>query len=163
MQSRRDFLASTSSAVAAGLVGPRVAFANEPPPEMTTLRLPREPNICPAPQYIAEDLLRAEGFTAIRYVENTAVDAVARGAIDFDLFAAPVVITLLDAGAPVTALAGVHSGCYELFAHDPIRTLSDLRGKRIAIRRQRRRGPPAAHAHGRARRSGPAGGHRLDC
>jgi NitT/TauT family transport system substrate-binding protein len=30
-------------------------------------------------------------------------------------------------------LAGIHSGCYELFAHEPIRTISELRGKSIAI------------------------------
>ena len=40
---------------------------------------------------------------------------------------------LLDAGEPITALAGVHSGCYELFAHEPIRTVSDLKGKRVAL------------------------------
>ena len=39
----------------------------------------------------------------------------------------------MDQGVPVTALSGVHSGCYELFAHAPIRTISELRGKRIAI------------------------------
>ncbi len=39
----------------------------------------------------------------------------------------------LDAGEPITALAGVHSGCYELFAHEPIRTISDLKGKRVGI------------------------------
>ena len=39
----------------------------------------------------------------------------------------------LDAGEPVTALAGVHAGCYELFAHEPIRTISDLKGKRVGI------------------------------
>ena len=35
----------------------------------------------------------------------------------------------LDAGQPITALAGVHLGCYELFAHEPVRTISDLKGK----------------------------------
>jgi NitT/TauT family transport system substrate-binding protein len=30
-------------------------------------------------------------------------------------------------------LAGVHVGCYELFAHEPIRTISDLKGKRVGI------------------------------
>ena len=35
---------------------------------MTTIRIGYDPNICVAPQYIAEELLRAEGFTDIRYV-----------------------------------------------------------------------------------------------
>jgi NitT/TauT family transport system substrate-binding protein len=39
----------------------------------------------------------------------------------------------MDNGVPITALSGVHSGCYELFAHEPIHTISELRGKRIAI------------------------------
>jgi NitT/TauT family transport system substrate-binding protein len=30
-------------------------------------------------------------------------------------------------------LAGVHVGCYELFAHEPIRSLSDLKGRRVGI------------------------------
>jgi NitT/TauT family transport system substrate-binding protein len=37
------------------------------------------------------------------------------------------------AGEPFTALAGLHPGCYELFVHEPIRTISDLRGKRVGI------------------------------
>jgi hypothetical protein len=34
-----------------------------------------------------------------------------------------------------TALSGVRSGCSELFANEPIRTISDLRGKKIGIDR----------------------------
>ena len=34
---------------------------------------------------------------------------------------------------PITALAGVHTGCFELFAHEPIRTISDLKGKKVGI------------------------------
>ena len=33
----------------------------------------------------------------------------------------------------VTALAGVHAGCFELFAHEPIRTVRDLKGKRVGV------------------------------
>ena len=39
----------------------------------------------------------------------------------------------LDAGVPITAVAGVHAGCFELFAHEPIRTISDLKGKKVGI------------------------------
>ena len=35
---------------------------------------------------------------------------------------------------PITALAGVHPGCFELFAHEPIRTISDLKGKKVGVR-----------------------------
>ena len=39
----------------------------------------------------------------------------------------------MDTGVPVKALAGLHPGCFELFAHEPIRTISDLKGKKIGI------------------------------
>jgi NitT/TauT family transport system substrate-binding protein len=63
IHSRRDFLASLTSAGAAGVLGARPALAEEGPPEVTTIRLRRDPSICVAPWYIAEDLLRAEGFS----------------------------------------------------------------------------------------------------
>ena len=135
MQSRRDFLASASLAAAAGVLAARRSLADDGPPETTTIRLVQDANICIAPGYIAEDLLRAEGFTEIRYVASTSDDPVARSEVDFDLVSGVALIAYLDAGQPLTALAGIHSGCYELFAHDPIRTVSDLKGKRIAIRR----------------------------
>jgi NitT/TauT family transport system substrate-binding protein len=137
MQSRRDFLAGLSAAGAAGLVNARESLADEGPPEVTTVRLRRDPSICVAPWYIAEDLLRAEGFTDIRYVSTpqglAQVQMVARGEIDFSLFFAASLIFRLDAGVPITALAGVHPGCFELFAHEPIRTISDLKGKKVGI------------------------------
>jgi NitT/TauT family transport system substrate-binding protein len=135
MQSRRDFLTTVSAAGAAGVFGARAALANEPPPEVTMIRLSRDANICLAPGYIAEDLLRAEGFTDIRYLTDTPVDAVARGDIDFEFYFAGQVVSHLDSGWPITPLAGIHSGCYELFAHPPIQTVSDLKGRRVGIRR----------------------------
>jgi NitT/TauT family transport system substrate-binding protein len=136
MQSRRDFLASTSLAAAAGIVGTRTPLADEGPPEVTALRLGRYPNICGAPVVIAEDLLRAEGFTEFRYVSDLPVDAVARREIDFDLETAAWIAYQVDAGEPITALAGVHPGCYELFAHEPIQAISDLKSKRVGIGQQ---------------------------
>jgi NitT/TauT family transport system substrate-binding protein len=132
-QSRRDFLASASLAAAVGVLGARASLADEGPPETTTLRLARVPAICVAPGYIADALLRAEGFTDIRYIPDRPVDAVARGQIDFDLETAAWIASNVDAGQPITALAGVHVGCYELFAHEPIRSISDLKGRRVGI------------------------------
>ncbi len=43
--------------------------AAEPPPETTRLRFFKFPGICLAPQYVAEGLLRAEGFTDVQYLE----------------------------------------------------------------------------------------------
>jgi NitT/TauT family transport system substrate-binding protein len=133
LHSRRDVLAAMAAAGAAGLLDARGALAAEPPPEVTTLRLARIPAICVAPGYIADALLRAEGFTDIRYVPIAHGNAVARGEIDFHLETAAWIVSNVDAGEPITALAGVHVGCYELFAHEPIRTISDLKGKRVGV------------------------------
>jgi NitT/TauT family transport system substrate-binding protein len=137
MQSRRHFLASLSAAGAVGVLGARTSLADEGPPETTTIRLPRDPSICIAPEQIADALLRAEGFTDIRYVQvSHSGDAVVRGEVDFGSETAAWVVTYLDAGQPITALAGIHVGCYELFAHEPVRTISDLKGKRVGIPQQ---------------------------
>ncbi|HVE49117.1 MAG TPA: ABC transporter substrate-binding protein [Casimicrobiaceae bacterium] len=122
-----------------GLIGTR-AVAAEPPPETTRLRLGKVPSICLAPQYVAEDLLRAEGFSQIQYVgEGLSAaglsGAQAMGAGQFDIsmnFAAPLVIAL-DQGAPIVLLGGVHVGCFELYATERVRTIKDLKGKTVAI------------------------------
>ena len=66
---RRRFLAGLTLTGTVGFLGliPRGATA-EPPPETTRLRLFQTPGICVAPQYVAEDLLYAEGFTEVHYV-----------------------------------------------------------------------------------------------
>ena len=46
---------------------------------------------------------------------------------------APGAVRRLDAGVPITVLAGVHPGCFELFAHEHIRTVADLKGKQVGI------------------------------
>jgi NitT/TauT family transport system substrate-binding protein len=135
IQNRRHFLASLSAAGAAGIFGARSSLADEGPPEVTTLRLSTYPNICLAPGFISDDLLHAEGFTDIRRTPNPPLDAVARGDVDFEFNTAAWVVAHLDAGEPITALTGVHSGCYELFANEPIRTISDLKGKQVGIDR----------------------------
>ena len=58
---------------------------------------------------------------------------IAQGEVDFSLhFAAPTIIPI-DAGDPITVLAGVHIGCFELFAKEHIRGIVDLKGKSVAI------------------------------
>jgi NitT/TauT family transport system substrate-binding protein len=137
MQSRRDFLATLSGAGAAGLLSSPSSLADEGPLETTTIRIGKSPGICLAPAYIADELLRTEGFTDIRSVPTAAgftfAQMAGRGEIDFGTSFAASVVFHLDAGVPVTALAGVHSGCYELFAHEPIQTVGDLKGKRVGV------------------------------
>jgi hypothetical protein len=42
----------------------------ETPPETTRIRIVREPSVCIAPQYAAEELLKGEGFTDVEYVKT---------------------------------------------------------------------------------------------
>ena len=63
------------------------------------------------------------------------VERLARGDIDFSMVFAPPLLISIDAGEPVIVLAGVHTGCFELFAHEPIRTFSDLKGRDVGIER----------------------------
>jgi NitT/TauT family transport system substrate-binding protein len=137
MQSRRHFLAGLSAAGAVGILGARTPLADEGPPETTTIRLPYNNNICIVPTNIAENLLHAEGFTDVQYVPIsgglTWPQEAGRGKIDIGVTFAATLAFQLDRGEPVTTLAGVHSGCYELFAHEPIRTIRDLKGKRVSI------------------------------
>ena len=76
VHSRREFVAGLSLAAATGLLDAGTSLADEGPPETTTIRIARWPVICLAPAYIAEPLLRAEGFTDIRYVESRYVGVV---------------------------------------------------------------------------------------
>jgi NitT/TauT family transport system substrate-binding protein len=137
IQSRRDFLTSMSGAGVAATFRARTSFADEGSPETTTIRLTKIPGICIAPQYAAEELLRAEGFTDVRYVALEAgadnATGIARGEVDFSLnFAAPLVIPI-DAGEPIKVIAGVHPGCFELFANERVRSILDLKGKSVGV------------------------------
>ena len=137
IQSRRDFLASASLAAVAGILGARTPLADEGPPETTTLRLAKPRSICAAPQYLAKELLRAEGFADVRYLEagwgRGHAQMIARGELDFGLtFAAPLAIGL-DAGEPLTIIAGAHVGCFELLANDAVHRIADLQGKSVAV------------------------------
>ena len=135
---RRDFLRGVSGAATAALFGSRAARAEaEPPPETTRLRLIRTANICWAPQYVAEDLLKAEGFTDVTYVEMRVGTPVSKvlTAGDADLsmnFVGPNLIRV-DQGDPVVFLAGVHVGCFEVFGGERLRRISDLKGKTVSV------------------------------
>jgi NitT/TauT family transport system substrate-binding protein len=138
MQTRRSFLTILSLAGAAGLVRTPPALAAEGPLETTTVRIAQQPGICIAPQYVAEELLRAEGFTDVRYVDSAprpAFQAVGRGEADFVMNTVFSFVTAIDAGERIALLAGVHVGCYELFGNDAIRGISDLKGKSVGVER----------------------------
>jgi NitT/TauT family transport system substrate-binding protein len=135
---RRRFLGGLTLVGTAGLLGlhrrPAVA---EPPPETTTLKLPKTPSICAAPLYVAEELFKTEGFSEVQFVETKGAEAykaLAAGELHFNQQAIGGTILLqLDAGVPVVVLAGVHVGCYELFATEQVRTVRELKGRTVSL------------------------------
>jgi NitT/TauT family transport system substrate-binding protein len=147
IQSRRRFLTNAAFAGAAGLGGFDVwdkALAADPPPEITTIRFEKDTATCIAPQAFQE-LLHAEGFTNIRYVDGTdahirradaassdyVADMIAHGEVDFGRQFAPALVLGMNAGAPITVLTGLYLGCFEIFGKEEIRTLGDLKGRTI--------------------------------
>jgi NitT/TauT family transport system substrate-binding protein len=134
-QTRRRFLASMTGAAA--LAGFAASGRAEAPPETTTVRLAKIPGICIAPQYIADELLRAQGFTDVRYVPSEAgigqSQVIAGGQVDFSLNFAAALAILMDTGHAITVLAGIHPGCFELFARDDIHRITDLKGRSVGV------------------------------
>jgi NitT/TauT family transport system substrate-binding protein len=136
MQTRRRVIAGLAAVTAATVLRAPQIRAAEGALETTTVRLVKSPAICSAPQYIADELLRAEGFTDIRYVEASTSEisaTLARGRADFSMNYAAQLIRNIDAGEPLTIIGGVMVGCTELFARDGIRGITDLKGKTVGI------------------------------
>lgn len=131
---RRAFLARASLLGAATLAGfSRAAFA-DPPPEVTRIRLVRVPALCFAPQYVAEELLHLEGFTEVEYVKLIeAIPSTLEKSADLAMFGGPSILPAIDAGYPIAAISGVHEGCLELLAHEPVKSIQDLRGRRVGV------------------------------
>jgi NitT/TauT family transport system substrate-binding protein len=133
---RREFLRGVAGTV--GLLGWPPGYASgEPPPETTKLRIPRIPSTCRSPEWVAEEMLRAEGFTDVQYIPTEGTRGVERmlAAGEADIgghFAAPVILRL-EAGDPIIVLAGEHVGCFELLGNDRIRVIRDLKGRAVAI------------------------------
>jgi NitT/TauT family transport system substrate-binding protein len=149
---RREFLRRGAAVAAAAFfaAGPSRAAA-EPPPEITKLRIVREPSICIAPQYAAEELLKAEGFVDVEYVQtqsepyqatgsgssmgsdNERADPVAAGRADIHTGMVGRLVVSIDVGEPIRILAGIHAGCFELFGTDRVRSIKDLKGRTVAV------------------------------
>ena len=136
---RRDLLLAGACAASTALfwsaAARLMAEGNDPPPETATIRLGKSPSICIAPQYVMSDLLTAEGITNIAYVESDSgveqARAVAKGDIDLCLqFSGPLLLGF-DRGMGSTVLAGIHVGCFELFAKEGIRSVADLKGRTV--------------------------------
>jgi NitT/TauT family transport system substrate-binding protein len=136
--SRREFLGLTLAGTA-GLLGLKPEpLAAEPPPETTTLRLARSPgDLCMAPQFVAEQLLRDEGFTDVQYIKKEGIVGqeiiLASGEADITMCFVPPAVLRLEAGDPIVILAGGHIGCFELLGTEHVRAVRDLKGKTVAV------------------------------
>jgi len=150
--SRRELVRRGVAAAAAAVLVRRPGRASaEPAPETTKLRLVKEPSICIAPQYAAEQLLKAEGFVDIEYVTTAAepyqavgagssmwgdegrVDPVAAGLADMHTGMVGRLVVQIDAGEPIRILTGIHAGCFELFGTERVRSIRDLKGRTVAV------------------------------
>jgi NitT/TauT family transport system substrate-binding protein len=137
MIARRRFICGLAAAGVAGVIAaPRVRAA-EAPLETTTVRLGYIPAACDAPIHAAADLLHAEGFTDVRFVSaapgRSRIDALGRGEFDFTMSFAVTQISALDANVPITIVAGLHAGCFELFASASVHGITELKGKRVGL------------------------------
>jgi NitT/TauT family transport system substrate-binding protein len=136
MQSRRRFLAAALTG-AAGVVARPGRLAAEPPPETTRLRLMRSGTLCWAPQYVADALMRAEGFTDVSHVEFPVGAPISQwlsgGHADLSMnFVGPNIVQI-DQGDPGVFLGGVHVGCFEVFGGPGVHKITDLKGKTVPV------------------------------
>src|ERR1041385_7123857 len=137
IQNRRSFIAGLAAG-AAGLVAAPSPGLAESSPETTSVRLGRQSSTdCWASLYLAGELLRADGMPDVQYVEgDTKVDNtewLTAGVTDFDFNMPSMHIRSIEAGAPIKILTGVHTGCWELRANEAVKSVAELKGKRIGI------------------------------
>jgi NitT/TauT family transport system substrate-binding protein len=163
---RRELLRLATAAGAAALGGltPGRAAA-EPPPETRTLRILQFPSGCQGPVHAAEELLRSEGFSDVRYIPSSSTQDNLRmldtRAVDVSIqFSAPLIMEI-ERGAEVVTLGGIHAGCFVLFGRDNVRGVRGPEGQDGVRPRVRQRGAALRGKQGRLRRREPREGHHL--
>ena len=133
---RREFIRRMALTGAAAYVGfdYETALA-EPPPETTRIRFFEYKSACWVPQYIAEDLLRKEGFTDIQYIKGKNIDQseelLEAAELDISLGNAAWQIKEMNSGDNSVFIAGLHTGCYALIGQKNIKSVRDLKGKKV--------------------------------
>jgi len=111
-----------------------VSTADLSPPETTTVRFV-SPAPCDPPSALAKEFLVEEGFKDIQYVRaaNTTTEWLTSNLADFSTGYGNLIASNVDAGLPILTLAGMHPGCFEIFATPGTSTIRDLRGKTVAV------------------------------
>lgn len=136
--SRREFLGGVALTGAAAALGwwPATGTASTGPPlETTTLRLRYWDPACWAPFYLAEPILREEGFTDIRYIAGPGTELpemFKQGRVDLSPeFSVLSMYNVETQGSPLKFLSGLHVGCYALIGSDRVRSVRDLKGRTV--------------------------------
>ena len=136
--SRREFLSRTlyaGTAMYLGLGSDLGLAAAEPPPETTTVRFQKILAPCWVPQLVAEPLLREEGFTDIQYIEHEKIsqgeEDILAGKVDFTADFTAQSLMKFDPGSPIDFISGLHVGCWSLIGSDRIKSVRDLKGKKV--------------------------------
>ena len=87
---------------------------------------------------LPKTIIRTDGLSDFRYVDTpgglTSTALLARGELDFIVeFGSALAIRVgrVYQGEPIKVLSGVHVGCYELFAHEGINSVLDLKGRSV--------------------------------
>jgi NitT/TauT family transport system substrate-binding protein len=88
--------------------------------------------VCDPALWTAGDYLLEEGFTNAR-IMPPAITAFQRGEVDISAGYSQWVVANVDAGNQMVALAGMHTGCIELWAKPGIASIRDIKGKTIAV------------------------------
>jgi len=135
---RREFMKKTALTGAAAYLGIGSDLglaAVEPPPETTTVRFQQIQSACWVPQLVAEPLLREEGFTDVQYIEHEIIfqgeEDILAGRVDFAADFTANSLMLWVPGDPIDFISGFHIGCYSLIGSDKIKTVRDLKGKKV--------------------------------
>ena len=167
MQDRRHFLKTGFSIAAAGLAGAaaltraRRSVADEAPPETTSVRLLYWKDGRLALRRLTSSTISCvtrgspTSATYPAQISDIGADRLASGDADFVQDFAATTIPRIDAGVPALMLAGVHPACFELFAHELIRSVIDLKGKTVGVSTTTARAPPTISC---SRSSPPASG-----
>jgi NitT/TauT family transport system substrate-binding protein len=108
------------------------------PPEVSRIRMAAfdTSSLCLAPIVLAPDFFPEEGLIAelLSFPETAELSkAVGDGKLDFAQDFASATIAGAASGHKVTFLAGLHSGCTEVFVREGINSAADLAGKKIGV------------------------------
>ena len=134
---RREFISKSVAAGTAmylGLGNDLGLAAVEPPPETTTIRFQKIQSPCWVPELVAEPMLREEGITDIQYIDQQigqGEEDILAGRVDFMADFTANSLGLFAPGDPIDFISGFHIGCYSLIGSDRIKSVRDLKGKKV--------------------------------